>query len=157
MQSSVPRLGLTPVELAGDLLSRIDEGNAYARLRKQRFRWRSAAVRVASLVLSGVSTVILGLQNLDFWTGLGFSLVAVATVVNALEPFFAWRARWVLMEETQYRFLRLRDDLTYYLASTRPEDVQQPRIAAMYEQYQQIWDLIGQRWLDSRRTAGPGQ
>jgi hypothetical protein len=61
---------------------------------------------VASLILSGASTIILGLQNLDFWTELGFSLVAIATRVNALEPFFAWRSRWVLMEETQYRFYR---------------------------------------------------
>jgi hypothetical protein len=148
---------LTAVELARDLLARIDRGNAYARLRKRRFRWRSAAVRVASLILSGASTIILGLQNLDFWTGLGFSLVAVATVVNALEPFFAWRSRWVLMEETQYRFYRLHDDLAYYLASTPTEDLQQSRIDAMYGQYQQIWDLLGERWLESRRSAGQGQ
>ena len=44
------------------------------------------------------------LQDLDFWSGLGFSLVALVTVINAVEPFFNWRSRWVLMEEAQYRF-----------------------------------------------------
>jgi hypothetical protein len=53
------------------------------------------------------------LQDLDFWTGLGFALIALATAENTFEPFFAWRSRWVLMEEAQYEFYRLRDDATF--------------------------------------------
>jgi hypothetical protein len=34
-----------------------------------------------------MSTIILGLQKLNLWTGVAFSLVAVVTVVNTLEPF----------------------------------------------------------------------
>jgi hypothetical protein len=44
------------------------------------------------LGLSASSTVILGLQDLDFWASVGFSLVALSTVVTAVEPFFNWRA-----------------------------------------------------------------
>ena len=157
IQSAEPDPGLAPVDLARDLLSRIERGNAYARRNKKRFRERSAAVRVVSLALSGTSTIILGLQDLDFWTGLGFSLVAVATVVNALEPFFAWRSRWVLMEEAQGRFYRLRDDLTYYMAATPPAEVDPRRLDDVFERYQEIWDLLGDRWLEYRRSAGSGQ
>jgi hypothetical protein len=150
------RPGLTPLELARDLLGRIEQGNAYARGRKLRFRRSSAAVQVLSLALSGASTIILGLQDLDLWAGVGFSLVAVVTVLSAVEPFFAWRSRWVLMEEAQYRFYRLRDDLTYYLAATPPDRLDPARIDAMFDQYQAIWYQLGERWLGYRRSGGPG-
>jgi hypothetical protein len=120
-QYAVPSGGLTTAELAQDLLSRIERGSVYARSRKNRFRVRSSSVKVASLVLSVASTIILGLQKLNPWTGIAFSLIAIVTVVNTLEPFFAWRLLWVLMENTQYRFYRLRDELTYYIAAT-PSD-----------------------------------
>jgi hypothetical protein len=37
----------------------------------------------------GVSTIIPGLRNLNGWTGVAFALVAVTTVVGALEPYIA--------------------------------------------------------------------
>lgn len=156
IQSAVPDPGLSPLELAHDVLSRIEQANRYARQRKHRFRWRSSAVRLSVLAMSVTSTIILGLQPLNLWTGLAFSLVALTTVVNTLEPFFAWRSRWVLMEETQYRFYRLRDELTFYLAS-RPEDqVEVATVADMFRQYQEIWDQLGTRWLEYRHTNESG-
>ena len=157
VQSAVPGPGLTPIELAQDLLSRIERANTYARTRKKRFRRSSAAVRITTLALLVASTIILGLQDLDFWAGLGFSLVAVVTVVNTLEPFFAWRSRWVLMEETQYQFYRLRDELTYYIAATEPDHVDPTKVRAMFDEYQQIWDQLGKRWLEFRRSSGATQ
>ena len=115
----MPNPGLTPAELAHDLLTRIEQGNAYARSRKNRFRSSSSAVKVVSLILTVASTIILGLQNLNAWTGTAFSLVAIVTAVNTLEPFFAWRSRCVLMEEAQYKVYRLRDQLTYYIAASQ--------------------------------------
>lgn len=50
-------------------------------------------MKVAALTLSAAATIILGVQDLDFWAGLGFSLVALATAVSAVEPFFNWRSR----------------------------------------------------------------
>ncbi len=58
-----------------------------------------------------MSAIILGLQKLNLWTGVAFSPVAIVTVVNTLEPFFfARRYQWILREDTQYRFYRLRDE-----------------------------------------------
>jgi hypothetical protein len=74
------------------------------------------------------------------------------TVVNTLEPFFAWRARWVLMEGTQHQFYRLRDELTYYIASTAPDKIDPAKIRTMFDEYQQIWDQLGTRWLEFRRS-----
>jgi hypothetical protein len=152
IQSAVPSPGLSPLELAQDLLSRIERGNTYARARKKRFRRSSTVVRLVSLSLLVASTIILGLQDLKFWAGLGFALVAVVTVVNTVEPFFAWRARWILMEETQSQFYRLRDELTYYIASTPPNEVEPAKIRAMFDEYQKIWDQLGARWLEFRRS-----
>ena len=127
IQSAIPKPGLTPLELAQDLVARIEQGNAYARSRKNRFRSSSSVVRMTSLILTATSTIILGLQQLNVWTGIAFSLVAVVTSVNTLEPYFAWRSRWVLMEEAQYKFYRLRDDLTYYIAASPPDQLNESR------------------------------
>ncbi len=154
MQSEPPRPGLGPLELAQDVLATIERANAYARRRKFRFRRRAVAIRMFALALSATSTIILGLQNLDGWTGTAFALVAVVTVVSALEPFFAWRSLWVLMEEVQYRFYRLRDELGFYVASTSPEELDVEVIRAKFGEYQRIWDLVGERWLEYRRTEG---
>jgi len=145
--------GLGPLELAEYLRGQIDEAHAYARVRKHRFRWKSVAVRLTVLVLSAASTIILGLQNLDPWTGTAFSLVAVVTVVSALEPFFAWRSLWVLMEEASYKFHRLRDDLEYYVASRPVEEIEGERVREMFVRYQGIWDELSSRWLKFRENG----
>jgi len=154
IQSDVPRPGLAPLDLAYDLLER---GNLYARTRKNRFRVRSSALKIISLVMSATATIILGLQNLSFWPGLAFSLVALVTAVNTLEPFFAWRSRWVLMEETQSRFYRLRDNLTHYVAANQPDELDEAVITSMFDEYQKIWDQLGERWLQYRRYSELGQ
>ena len=151
IQPDVPRSGLTPSELAHDLLARIDQGNAYARTRKKRFRSFSSTVRLISLGMSAASTIILGLQNLNVWTSVGFSLVAMVTVVSALEPFFAWRSRWVLMEEAQYKFYRLRDELTFYSAATKDSELNPAEIRRMFDEYQNVWEELSGRWLEYRR------
>jgi hypothetical protein len=154
IQSAVPESRLKPADLAKDILSRIERANVYARSRKRRFRTQSSVVKVVSLTMAATSTVILGLQNLNTWSSIGFSLVAVVTVVNTLEPFFAWRSRWVLMEDTQYKFYRLRDELTYYVASTRSDDLDETRLRDIFNQYQHIWDQLGNRWSEYRRSSG---
>ena len=145
IQSELPDPGLAPADLAKDVLSRIDRGNDYARSRKRWFRRCSTAAKALALAMSGASTVILGFQNLNFWTGAGFVLVALLTVVNTLEPFFAWRSRWVLLEETLYRFYRVRDELSFYLAATPADQLDRARIGEMFDEYQRIWDALGAR------------
>ncbi|AUG81146.1 hypothetical protein CFP65_6492 [Kitasatospora sp. MMS16-BH015] len=151
-------VGLGPVETAGHLLAKIREGNAYARARKRRFRGASSVLKLVTLGLSAASTVILGLQNLDFWAGLAFALVAVVTLLGAVEGFFNWRARWVLMEETQYRFQRLADELEYLVVSTPAGELTHDQLRPLFEQYQGVWAQLSDRWLQERRgpaaTAG---
>lgn len=150
----MPTPGLTPLELAQDLVARIEQGNVYARSRKNRFRSSSSAVRMVSLILTVASTIILGLQELNVWTGIAFSLIAVVTAINSLEPFYAWRSRWVLMEEAQHKFYRLRDEVSYYIGSSQPDQLEESRIRNMFDEYQQIWEQLGDRLMEYRRTPG---
>ncbi|MGM1065412.1 SLATT domain-containing protein [Saccharothrix sp. Mg75] len=147
------RSGLTPHELALDLLERVDGARSFGRTRKEGFRRRSVALKVSLLGMSATATIILGWQDLDFWTGLAFSLVALTTVFAALEPFFAWRSLWVLMEESQARFNRLRDDLAHYLAATPPAEVDPERVDEMYRRYQDVWQRQNERWMEFRRIS----
>ena len=144
--------GLAPTETAALLLGKIRQGNDYARGRKQQFRWRASVIKLLTLALSAASTIILGLR---IWANLAFALVALVTVMGAVESFFNWRSRWVLMEETQYRFQRLADDLEYLVASTAADDLTHDQLSSIFGRYQAIWDDLSRTWLEHRREPAP--
>ncbi|WJV44553.1 DUF4231 domain-containing protein [Streptomyces flavofungini] len=143
--------GLSPEETAVLLLSKIRRGDAYADRRKQQFRRLASVIKMLTLALSAASTIILGLQSLNTWAGLAFALVALGTLLGAVEPYFNWRSRWVLMEGTQYRFRRLADDLEHLVATTAPGDLTHDRVNAIFHSYQNIWDDLCRVWLEHRR------
>jgi hypothetical protein len=145
--------GLSPHELALDLLDRIDRAREYARTRAARFSRRATALKVGLLTASATATIILGWQDLDFWTGLAFSLMAVTTVFAVLEPYFAWRPLWVLMEESTSRFHRLHDDVSHYLAATPADRVDPAEVSELFARYREIWDGQSTRWGEFRRIS----
>ena len=113
-------------------------------------------MRIAGLALLAGSTIVLGLQNLDFWLSIGFVALALGTFVTGLESFFNWRSRWVLSEEAQYRFYRLQDELEYLLASRDPESITFAELQPLFERYQDAWDRFSLGWLEERKRAGDG-
>ena len=70
--------------MAARLQGQVSDGITWARRRKAKFRRSASAIRTLSLVLAVASTIILGLQQLNFWTGLAFSFVAVGTLVGCV-------------------------------------------------------------------------
>lgn len=147
-----PDAGLPPYQVALRLRNDVAEGIEWARARKSRFRRAASVVKVASLAMSVLATIVLGLQDLDFWTGLAFGLIAVSTAVNAVEPFFNWRSRWVLMEETQYRLTRIRDELNYLLLRTPPQHLRFDDVDKFFAKTQEVWKDTSLRWLQYRRS-----
>ena len=139
-----------PPEWLGDIPLLAQDGVRHVRETRAKRHLRHAFQR--TLILTVASPIILGLQELNVWTGIAFSLAAVVTAINTLEPFFAWRSRWVLMEEAQYKFYRLRDELTYYIAARQPDQMDESRLRSMFDEYQQIWDQLSSRWMEYRRT-----
>lgn len=147
---------MAPHQVALRLQGQVADGIAWARRRKARFRRSASAIRILSLVLAVTSTIILGLQHLNFWTGLAFSLVAVGTLVSAVEPFFNWRTRWILMEEAQYKLQRIRDELEYHLLKTPAADVALDNLDLYFERLQGVWTDTSERWLSYRRGGQAG-
>jgi hypothetical protein len=142
----------TPYELVCWIRAKADEGIEWAQPRKHRFRRAASTLRLTTLGLTGASSVILGLQNLDCWGGLGFSLVTVATLVGAMESFFNWRSRWVLMESAQYRLRRIHDEIDYLLRATPPDQLTLGQIEPFFHRWQNVWTETSERWLEQRRT-----
>ena len=81
-----------------------------------------------------------------------FTLGAIVTVLNALEPFFNFRSLWVEHEEAVYRLYRLQDDFTFYLKGKQPKDLSQEKLEEFNQKYGQIWVDVSRRWLALRRS-----
>jgi hypothetical protein len=124
--------------------------------RKDRFRLSASRVKIAALALTGLSTVILGIQAIPARASIALPLVAIVTILGALETFFNWRSRWVLMEESQYRLNRLRDEMDYYIVTTPPEELDRVRLDEFFAAQQTIWGDVSRRWIEFRKLDGGG-
>ncbi|EOD68070.1 DUF4231 domain-containing protein [Amycolatopsis vancoresmycina] len=125
--------------------------------RKKRFRRRASVVRVAALVLTAASTVVLGIQDIPARASIALPMVALVTVLGGLETFFNWRSRWVLMEETRYRLNQLRDEVDYYFVTTPTTELSRDRLDEFFHQHQVIWDDSSRSWLEFRHQDRPPQ
>ncbi len=60
-------------------------------------------------------------------------------------------SRWVLMEETQYRLNRIRDEMDYYLVTTSAADLDRDRLRRFFTDQQDIWNDVSRRWIEFRK------
>jgi hypothetical protein len=127
----------------------------WADSRKSRFRKSSSRTKLTSLILAAASTVVLGIEAIPARSAIALPLVATVTVLGALEAFFNWRSRWVLMEETQYRLNRLRDEIDYYLTVTPPDEVKREALDRFFADQQLIWNDVSRRWIEFRSLDAP--
>jgi hypothetical protein len=129
----------------------------WADSRKIRFRARASGVRVAALVLTALSTIVLGIPTIPARASIALPMVALVTVLGALETFFNWRSRWVLMEEAQYRLNRIRDEIDYYLVVTPSADITKEKLDEFFGEQQAIWSDVSRRWIEFRKVEHPRQ
>jgi hypothetical protein len=118
--------------------------------RKARFRRSASRVKLASLMLAALSTVVLGIKAIPAQSEVALPMVALVALLGGLETFFNWRSRWVLMEETQYRLNRLRDEMDYYLMVTPSDGVEREVLDRFFEQQQRVWSDASRRWVEFR-------
>jgi hypothetical protein len=77
------------------------------------------------------------------------------TLLLELEPYFNFLARWILMEEDQYKFHRVKDELQY--AAARSDGPLDPAVADDYQRrLSDIWTHLSESWLEERRRASDG-
>ena len=119
--------------------------------RKIRFRTRASRVKIAALGLTALSTIVLGIPFIPARASIALPMVALVTVLGALETFFNWRSRWVLMEEAQYRLNRLRDEIDYYLVVTPSAELNQEKLNGFFEDQQAVWSDVSRRWIEFRK------
>ena len=143
--------GLTPREATLKFRDLVSADMEWADSRKGRFRRRAGFIQVSSLLLTAVSTVILGIQAIPSRAAWALPFVALVTVVGGCEAFFNWRSRWVLIEETQYRLNRLRDEIDFYLVTTDEATASRARLDAFFRDQQMIWSEVSRRWVGFRR------
>jgi hypothetical protein len=148
-------VSIEPAAAAADHLEDlIAQAIEYTKSRKSSFMRKSTVVRVTALVMSGASTVILGLQDLDFWASLGFVLVALSTVASGVEAFFNWRSRWVFAEEAQARFYQLQDELRMLRLTKPGAELTQTDVLKVFGTYEATWTQFSRQWADERKRGG---
>jgi hypothetical protein len=123
----------------------------WADSRKHVFRRRASYVRVATLLLTAAATVVLGIEAIPSRAAIALPLVALVTVLAGLDSFYNWRSRWVLMEEAQYRFNRLRDEIDYYIIAASPEDLKTEQLKEFFLEQQATWADVSKRWIEFRK------
>lgn len=129
---------------------------AWADSRKHRHRTRATVLRISALILTAASTVVLGIEQIPDPAAL--PMVALVTVITALETYWSNRPMWVLMEETQYRLNRLRDEMDFHLVTTPAADLDIEQLRRFHEEQQTIWADVSNRWLGFRELdREPGQ
>ena len=116
---------------------------------------KESVLRITSVLLSGVATVLLGLQITgmsDTFKGIAFVLGASVTMLNALEPLFRFRAAWMEHEMALADMHRLQNKFEYYLAGTKPGDLAGDKLEGFFEAYDGIWKSLNQAWIRDRRA-----
>jgi hypothetical protein len=71
------------------------------------------------------------------------------TVINAVEPFFNWRSRWLLAEDAQSRFYRVEEDLEYLVATCPKETLSMEDLSALYRRHQDNWSHFSENWREN--------
>jgi hypothetical protein len=102
------------------------------------------------LLLTAISTAILGITTIPNRSSFALPIVAVVTALGTFEAFINGRPRWVLMEETQYRLTRLRDNVDYYLVTTPADGLSKQQLDLFYAEQQLIWADASRRWVQFR-------
>jgi hypothetical protein len=143
--------GLSRLELAGFVRQRLYDDRDYARLRRTEWRRRATLAWACSTLASATATVILGLASLGTWASVGFVLSALVTTINAVEPFFNWRSRWVGAEKALASWHRIEESLALYVANTPETDIEPARVLEYDRSRQKVWSDFSGDWLSARR------
>jgi hypothetical protein len=123
---------------------------------KQANHRRSAGVKIATVTFSSAITVLLGLDMAGigaFFNLLALILGGVVMLLNALDPFFNFRALWIEHEAALARFQRIKDQLGFLLAGAEANPAYANELEHIYQDYQQVWLDLSQTWSQAQRSS----
>ena len=146
------------------LLGELEEGILSVRLKKNRFKARASAIKILALSAGAILTLILGLQLPDVINSnhntqlalrmIAFALGIVVTFLNALEPFFNYRALWIEHENALYQLYQLRRDVRYYVHGTPEDEMSKDVVDDFQSRCNLIWKNLSEKWISYRQIAG---
>jgi hypothetical protein len=116
---------------------------------------RASIIKVSTLVFSSLATILLGVQlNIQesILKNVAFVFSAIVTLLNAMEPFFNFRALWIEHEQGLANMYRLQNDLDFYLAGRKTEDIDPNKIEVFRKRYEEIWNSLNENYIRFRRT-----
>lgn len=137
------------------LQEEIDRALKHTRQQRRKNQKRASAIKLATLLFSAAATILLGLQFSRFegyFKQIAFVLGAVVTLLNALEPYFNFRALWIEHEQALADFYQIKDDLSFYLGGVKPEDIDAEVLNKFHSQYQATWQQLSKAWIGYRKT-----
>ena len=138
------------------LEQRLSRAVTYMGDQRDRNRRRSTLLRLSTIVLSAVATVLLGLQVMGMdqvFRSVAFVLVTLVTLLNALEPFFNYRALWVEQEAAIAQFYRLRDEIGYAVAASAGGELPDATVDELFRDYLQVWERHNEAWIGYRKAG----
>ena len=140
------------------LNSKIASSIEYMQRERDRNRGRASRLKLLTIFLSGAGAILLGVQISGFdalFRNLAFVFVTIVTLVNALEPFYNYRALWIEQERALAGFYKVHDDLDYYIAGTKLDEISSDELNRIYEEIRKVWDYHSNAWLSYRTGDAP--
>jgi Protein of unknown function (DUF4231) len=135
--------------------SKIEDALDYLNNKLTYNKKRASFVKILSIILSGLLTIFLGLQNTGFDTYLknaAFAMGTIVTLLNALEPFFNFRAVWVENEVALSSLFRLRDDFQFFMAGADIENLDYAQLSVFLDRYKTIWNEFNKNVVRYRKS-----
>lgn len=137
------------------LRSKINDDIGRLKEKRHRFQRYAAIVQLATIILSGLVSILLGIDLYEAnLKRVAFVLGVIVTVLNAIEPFFNFRALWIAHEDAKYRMHRLQDTVECYAQGVSADDADPKKIEEFERERHAIWDWVSAEWLARRRANG---
>ena len=136
------------------LKERVGKALQHTYKRKDQNKRRATCVKLTAILLSGIATLLLGLRILGYeamFVNIAFALVTMVTILNALEPYFNFRALWVEHELAIARFHRINDELNFYLAGSSSKEINSEKLSEIYKEYRETWNSLNNAWIGYRK------
>lgn len=136
------------------LLDMINKALTYQGTRKVQNKRRASLIKIATIFFAGSATILLGLQISGFEKYLkeiAFVLASLVTLLNAIEPFFNFRALWIEHELAIAKFARLKNKVEFYLAGKEVDKINPKIIEQHFAEYEEIWSNTSRAWISYRR------
>jgi hypothetical protein len=145
---------MTTRDALTELESQLNERINTTATRRNRDKVKATLLRISSVLLAGVVTVLIGLQGENFdrnlLRNLALILGASITVVNAFDAFFDHKALWIKRTVTLVRLYGLQRDLRFEIAKVAPNEISIQILESLNDRLDNILEDDLREWIGLR-------